>query len=144
MRISKQYLLLYRNVNSITVRGLVDQIQNSLNRLKFNLNNYYLKDISSEIYYRMKLSNKIGYAKDNCCGKGHKWDIQALMTCIPAKQGCARSWWNDRSFPRTNRMIKSDPIVPKKNERLERVLENIGTIGKRTERELLEKNSKNR
>ena len=28
----------------------------------------------------------------------------------------------------------------KKNERLERVLKNIGTISKRTERELLEKN----
>ena len=31
-------------------------------------------------------------------------------------------------------MIKNDPIVPKKNEHLERVLKNIGTISKRTER----------
>ena len=37
-------------------------------------------------------------------------------------------------------MIKNDPIAPKKNERLERVLKNFGTISKRTERELLEKN----
>ena len=36
--------------------------------------------------------------------------------------GWARSWWNDRSFPRTNGTIKNDPIIPKKNERLERVL----------------------
>ena len=45
-----------------------------------------------------------------------------------------RSWWNDRSFLRTNGTIKNDPIVPKKNERLERVLKNIGTFSKRTER----------
>ena len=29
--------------------------------------------------------------------------------------------------------IKNNPIVPKKNERLERILKNIGTISKRTE-----------
>ena len=34
-------------------------------------------------------------------------------------------------FPKNER---NDPIVPKKNERLERVLKNIGTISKRTER----------
>ena len=35
------------------------------------------------------------------------------------------------------------PSFRKKNERLERVLKNIGTISKRTERELLEKNGLN-
>ena len=48
--------------------------------------------------------------------------------------GWAISWWNDRSFPRTNGTIKNDPNVPKKHEHLERVLQNFGTISKRTER----------
>ena len=47
-------------------------------------------------------------------------------------------------MPRAGRVpggtIKNNPIVPKKNERLERILKNIETIRKRTERELLEKN----
>ena len=34
---------------------------------------------------------------------------------IGLEQGWARSWWNDRSFPRTNGTIKNDPIVLKKN-----------------------------
>ena len=41
---------------------------------------------------------------------------------------------NDRTFTRTNGTIKNDPIIPKKNERIERVLKNIGTICKGTER----------
>ena len=48
--------------------------------------------------------------------------------------GLGASWWNDRSFPRTNGMIMNDPIVLNKKKRLERVLKNIGTISKRMER----------
>ena len=38
----------------------------------------------------------------------------------------------ERSFLPENE--RNDPIVPKKNERLERVLKNVGMISKRTER----------
>ena len=37
------------------------------------------------------------------------------------------------SRERTER-IKNDPIIPKKNQRLERILKNNGTISKKTER----------
>ena len=51
---------------------------------------------------------------------------------------------NDRSFTRTNGTIKNDPErshhFEKKNERIQRVLKNIGTICKGTVRKLLEKN----
>jgi len=33
----------------------------------------------------------------------------------------------------TNVTIKNNPIVPKKNEHIEHILKNIGTISKRTE-----------
>ena len=41
---------------------------------------------------------------------------------------------NDRSFTRTNQTIKNDPIIPKKNKRIERFLKIVGTICKGTER----------
>ena len=41
---------------------------------------------------------------------------------------------NERNDQERSRTIKNDPIVPKKNERSERVLKNFGTISKRTER----------
>ena len=47
-------------------------------------------------------------------------------------------------FPENEQNAQERCHRSEKNERLERVLKNIGTIGNRTERELLEKNSKNR
>ena len=53
------------------------------------------------------------------------------------------SWWNDRSFPRTNGTIKNDPIVPKKKNAQNAFLKMLERLVKERngrERELLEKN----
>ena len=75
---------------------------------------------------------KILFFCRSALNKRNKWGNTHQAS--PPSYGWAFSWWNNCSFPpRTNGTIKNDPIILKKSEHLESVLQNIGTISKRTE-----------